>query len=59
MSKASENNPKELRESNWSFINWVARSEWIAKGKPYEEHEEVLTFLNQEKRENGLLLDLH
>ncbi|GET03226.1 hypothetical protein GLOIN_2v1551446 [Rhizophagus clarus] len=54
MSEISEEELKELRESNRSVIDWVAYSQWVEKGKPYEEHEEVLLFLNQEKRENDI-----
>jgi hypothetical protein len=41
-------------------FNWNAYTEWLEKGKPYEEHEEVLMFLNQNgvsnetKRSDGI-----
>lgn len=52
MSEISEEKLKELRESIRSTIDWVSYSQWIAEGEPYEEHEEVLLFLNQHKQEN-------
>jgi hypothetical protein len=33
-------------------FNWTAFTEWIEKGRPYEEHEEVLLLLNQNKVSN-------
>uniref|UniRef100_U9TGA3 Uncharacterized protein n=1 Tax=Rhizophagus irregularis (strain DAOM 181602 / DAOM 197198 / MUCL 43194) TaxID=747089 RepID=U9TGA3_RHIID len=54
MSKVSEEKLKELRESIRSTIDWGAYSKWIAEGEPYEEHEEVLLFLNQKKHESEI-----
>ncbi|RGB35947.1 hypothetical protein C1646_758720 [Rhizophagus diaphanus] len=54
MSKVSEEKLKELRESIRSTIDWGAYSKWIAEGEPYEEHDEVLLFLNQKKHENEI-----
>ncbi|CAG8755136.1 15842_t:CDS:2, partial [Funneliformis caledonium] len=36
-------------------VNWAEVDKWIAEGKPFEEHDEILLFLNQEKKsENDL-----
>ncbi|RHZ74097.1 hypothetical protein Glove_227g131 [Diversispora epigaea] len=56
MSKVLEEEVEELIESIRSSIDWVVLPEWIAKGEPYEEHEEVLM---QQKCENGIAYSGH
>ncbi|KAF0337753.1 hypothetical protein F8M41_016478 [Gigaspora margarita] len=51
MSKTTEEKLKESRVPLRSSINRVAISEWIERGEPYKEHEEILS---QQQRENGI-----
>lgn len=47
MSKELEEELKKLKEELKASINQTELAKWIEAGEPYEEHEEVLLFLNQ------------
>ncbi|CAI2183558.1 11540_t:CDS:2, partial [Funneliformis geosporum] len=44
---------EEIKDFIKSSVNWTEMKKWIAEGMPYEEHDEVLMFLNQEKKRAG------
>ncbi|RHZ74075.1 hypothetical protein Glove_227g101 [Diversispora epigaea] len=46
-SKESDEKLKKLKKKIRASINWTEEIKWIAEGQPYEEHEEVLMFLNK------------
>ncbi|CAJ0756240.1 3870_t:CDS:1, partial [Entrophospora sp. SA101] len=47
MSEVLEEKLKKLIEESRASINWTEVNKWIAEGEPYEEHEEILMFMNQ------------
>nr|CAG8473192.1 15112_t:CDS:2 [Entrophospora candida] len=47
MSEVLEDKLKKLIEEERASINWTEVNKWIAEGEPYEEHEEILMFMNQ------------
>ncbi|CAJ0640687.1 1831_t:CDS:2 [Entrophospora sp. SA101] len=47
MSEVLEDKLKKLIEESRASINWTEVNKWIAVGEPYEEHEEILMFMNQ------------
>jgi hypothetical protein len=47
MSKELEEKVKKLEEKLKASVNQTELAKWIEAGEPYEEHEEVLLFLNQ------------
>jgi hypothetical protein len=51
-SKESDEELKRLREKRKASINWAEVAKWDAKGRPYEEHEEILLFLNKDELTN-------
>src|SRR6266542_2544935 len=46
-SKESDEELERLREESKASINWTEVAKWNADGRPYEEHEEILMFLNK------------
>ncbi|GBC47015.1 uncharacterized protein OCT59_002323 [Rhizophagus irregularis] len=46
-SKESDEKLKKLKEELKASINWSEVDKWNADGRPYEEHEEILMFLNE------------
>ncbi|RHZ85316.1 hypothetical protein Glove_67g155 [Diversispora epigaea] len=51
-SKESDEKLKKLEEEERASINWTELAKWIAEGEPYDEHEEILMFLNQNEPAN-------
>lgn len=62
-SKESDEKLKRLREKSKASINWAEVAKWDAEGRPYEEHEEILLFLNKDELtnlgSNGKSIDLY
>jgi len=50
MSKELEEEVKKLKEELKASVNRTELAKWIEAGEPYEEHEEVLLFLDQNER---------
>jgi hypothetical protein len=50
MSEELEEELKKYNEVLKASINRTELAKWIEAGEPYEEHEEVLLFLNQNER---------
>ena len=50
-SKESDEELKRLIEESRASINWTEVAKWDAEGRPYEEHEEILLFLNKDNKD--------
>ncbi|CAG8465971.1 8038_t:CDS:2 [Funneliformis mosseae] len=50
-SEESDEELKRLIEESRASINWTEVAKWDAEGRPYEEHEEILLFLNKNNKD--------